>query len=591
MNRFLPAVLAFVGMASVAHPSAPQGPPPQVAIHLVEAWVWPAWGDDATGAINDPNQSFQSIQAAIDTLSAHILAAQDPTLEGIVWCMPGVYGPTYSQTHGPNASGDIFPIRMKHRVHVRGVSARRCVIRGVNQSDPNFDPGTLVGGIYAGDLATNCNGNPILPDRQVLVTFRYADKYTSTGGGFHWWAGAPEVDEILDGFTFQGGDIQVSFDSPQVQNYPQTGRVSNCIFDMRHMPSASPLPIEGPRIGLLLSMNLDTKPPFWCGYVDQKVHVAHNTFLLAEYIGGGWTNDAIPGAVGVLNTTGLSDTNRANRGLANPGLQNNIFRTRPDNLPTNTGSMAMLGIDATDCLVREQYSGAAFVPTNAFAPARVGSTSALFFSVPATPQFITTWDATQGAFPAPQLESVYYDVFYDGLGVRPCHVAQLCGATAAALPTPAVALWNGAPNPSNEHDPGFVGEFLVNQPGTPVLGDYADWRILPGSPLIDQGRLWQKNEFQNGSVFVDHLHEKLSLARWDGEGWGNVRVHGANGVEADIGFDEVHLGVMAGSYANGSNSHNHTTHLNPSATASQSERRILLPIAQPARRFWARRFA
>ena len=86
--------------------------------------------------------------------------------------------------------------------------------------------------------------------------------------------------------------------------------------------------------------------------------------------------------------------------------------------------------------------------------------------------------------------------------------------------------------------------------------------------------MWQANEFQNGSVFVDHLHEKLSLARWDGEGWGNVRVHGEN---VDIGFDEFHLGVMAGSYANGSSSHNHTTFLNPSAAASQAERRVLLP--------------
>ena len=74
--------------------------------------------------------------------------------------------------------------------------------------------------------------------------------------------------------------------------------------------------------------------------------------------------------------------------------------------------------------------------------------------------------------------------------------------------------------------------------------------------------------------FTDHHHALLSLRQWDGEGWGNVRVHGA---QCDIGFDEVHLGVMAGSYANGSNSHNRTTHLNPSATTSQSERRILLP--------------
>jgi hypothetical protein len=143
-----------------------------------------------------------------------------------------------------------------------------------------------------------------------------------------------------------------------------------------------------------------------------------------------------------------------------------------------------------------------------------------------------------------------------------------------ARPTPAVALWNGSGTATNEHDPGFVGDFLTHQPGTPVLGDYADWRLLPGSPLLDRGRLWQRDEFQNGRIYLDHPHEKLSLRQWDGEGWGNVRVHGA---QPDISFDEFHLGVMAGSYANGSNSHNRTSFLDPTAAAAQSQRRILLP--------------
>jgi hypothetical protein len=463
---------------------------------------------------------------------------------------------------------------MRNRVHVRGVGARRCVIRGVNQSDPNFDPGTLVAGIDAGDLAGECNAAYLQPPRQVLVSFRYADKYanTSPGVGFHWWAAVPEVHEILDGFTFQGGDVQVAFDTPQSATRPQTGRVSNCIFDLRHMPSASP-PIEGPTVGLLLSMNFDNRPPSWCGYFDQRVHVAHNTFILAEYRGSQWINDARPGAVGLINVSGRSDPNGANRGLANVGLQNNLFRTRPANLPTNTGTMAMLGIDAGDALVREEGSGAAFVATNAFATPRAGTTSALFRSTPMAPVFLTLIDVVNGWFSTPQWEPLYYDVFYD-LSAVPCSSGPTCTSTSAALPTPAVALWNGAPNAVGERDPGFVGEFLTHQPGTPVLGDYADWRLLPGSPLIDQGRLWERNEFQNGVVFVDRYHELLSLRQWDGEGWGNVRQHGEH---VDIGFDEFHLGVMAGSYANGSNSHNKTTHLNPSAAASQAERRILLP--------------
>jgi hypothetical protein len=167
-------------------------------------------------------------------------------------------------------------------------------------------------------------------------------------------------------------------------------------------------------------------------------------------------------------------------------------------------------------------------------------------------------------------------IYYDFGGQVECdeYTTFVCVANAAPLPTPGVALWNGNTNPTNEHDPGFVGEFLVSQIGTPVLSDYADWRLLPGSPLIDKGRSWERSEFANGVVYRDHPHEKLSWRRWDGEGWGNVRVHGA---QPDIGFDEFHLGVMAGSYANGDNSHNRTTHLNPTVPAAQSQRRILLP--------------
>jgi len=499
-------------------------------------------------------------------------------MEGLVWCMPGVYGPTYSATHGPSASGDQFPILMRNRVHVRGVGARRCVIRGVNQSDPNFDPGTLVAGIDAGDLAGECNAAYQQPPRQVLVSFRYADKYANTtpGVGFHWWAAVPEVHEILDGFTFQGGDVQVAFDTPQSVTRPQTGRVSNCIFDLRHMPSASP-PIEGPTVGLLLSMNFDNRPPSWCGYFDQRVHVAHNTFVLAEYRGSQWTNDARPGAVGLINVSGLSDPNGANRGLANVGLQNNLFRTRPANLPANTGTMAMLGIDAGDALVREEGSAAAFVATNAFATPRAGTTSGLFRSTPMAPVFITLIDVVQGWFSTPQLEPLYYDVFYD-LSAVPCSSGPTCTSTSAALPTPAVALWNGAPNALGERDPGFVGEFLTHQPGTPVLGDYADWRLLPGSPLQNEGFASAVSTFQSGAEFEEPECEPLQVLEWDHEQFGNLRV--VDGAP-DIGFDEVQLGVMAGSYANHSYSHNRKGVLNPMVDDEQATRFLFLRLTAP----------
>lgn len=582
--------LSFAGNSLTACPLNAQGAagPPQT-VELIEAWVWPAWGDDASGAINDPGQPYKSIQAAIDDLHDYIYVTEDPLIQGLVWCMPGVYGPVAA--HGSSASNDAFPIEMRHKVHVRGVSARRCVIRGIDPSNPAYFQNTHFVSMPYGSF--NCSADQGKVGLLNLLTFRQSDKYRPARNEddpskIPWWAYQPEVDEILDGFTFQGGDVQVAFEYGQNDHYPQSGRVSNCVFDMRQFPG-----FEGPEVGLLMSSAFQLVQGSFCGYFNQRVHVVNNTFILAEYTASGWQNLSKFGAVAILNCTDHrrflnfpdgKDTNTSLRGLGSPGIQNNVIRTAPQNDPVDVGPMAMVGIDASDCLVREAGSQAAFLRTNAFAPQRAGSQSGpigapYLVSVPVAPTLDHVVDIgptqTEGWF-----EEVYYNAENPTLCPKDCPSLQdptisYCCATAIAPPSPGVKLWNGAPSPApDEHDPGFVGEFLTTQQPTPVLDDYADWRVLPGSPVIDMGRLWTINEFANGQVYRDHPHEKLSYFRWDGEGWGNVRVHGS---EIDIGFDEFHLGVMAGSYANGSNSHNHTTHLNPAATASQSHRRVLLP--------------
>ena len=65
---------------------------------------------------------------------------------------------------------------------------------------------------------------------------------------------------------------------------------------------------------------------------------------------------------------------------------------------------------------------------------------------------------------------------------------------------------------------------------------------------------------------------------WDGEVYGNPRIVDD---QIDIGFDEIHMLVMAGSYGNDSNAHNDnslpTNVLHPSAAPGSVTRRMILP--------------
>ena len=127
-------------------------------------------------------------------------------------------------------------------------------------------------------------------------------------------------------------------------------------------------------------------------------------------------------------------------------------------------------------------------------------------------------------------------------------------------------------------DPGFVGEWL--HPGIVTGPRYRDWRILPGSPLIDAGVAPSgsppsfTNAFGAGINYFEPLCPELQSFQWDHEGFGNPRVSGPT---VDIGFDEFQMFIMSGSYANDSNSHNVSGFLNPTPTAGLPIRTMVVP--------------
>ncbi len=118
-------------------------PPGGSQVYHPIAWVDPVSGTDGATLqarqeqINDPEMPFKTLHQAILTLYRHLTLFNDGPLdlgtEGTVYALPGVYGPTDGLTggvNGPSSSGDIPPIVLRDRVHVKGVGAGRCIIRG-----------------------------------------------------------------------------------------------------------------------------------------------------------------------------------------------------------------------------------------------------------------------------------------------------------------------------------------------------------------------------------------------------------------------------------------------------------------------------
>ncbi len=479
---------------------------------------------------------------------------------------------------------------MRDRVSVQGLGARGCVIRGKSNSHSAPPPPYVANAVYWPVL----NPGTAVFQFVVLVDFSGASPI-----GDHFipnlapaWLQEPDTSELFDGFTLEGGDIQLMFwiqSSLGFTAAPTNARITNCVFDMRDgwLPKAG-MTISGPSIGIELAARF-TNPGAGLpkGYHEQKVLIAQNTFVMGSWAfdaGGGhiqWIR-CRPEAVGIIDVTDSACSTGPNaeaqaRGVGSPGIFNNLFRTAPDpNFPNRP--MAMLGIDASDTKLKDSATSV-FTESNAFDPALVGSHNGFFFSAPKVSVF-------QG--------------FGSGLNLFDCGTptASACnttllptGCAAATLPAPAVKIWNGGALATDGVDPCFVGEYMnvKNQVAIPLGGIagvfHTDWRLVPNSPLADKGVLPTPPSGMNGTVwkrqapgggelsFTEPGCPALRSMDWDMECYGNPRTVGGR---PDIGADETHGYIAAASYGNDSVSHNVPGVLSPLAAQGQSIRRLVL---------------
>ncbi len=555
------------------------------------AWVDPVFGVDgpvivqANGfplsmQVNDPTAPFKTLQAAIDAVFSQqniYWQASVPT-QGIVYALPGIYGPADG-----GGNGDTLPIKMRDRVNVQGAGARGCVIRGKSTSYSVPAPPYVSDAAYWPVL----NGGSAVFEFVVLVDFSGASpisRHISGIGTLAKWSAEPDSSELLDGFTFEGGDIQIMFWIQANLGFvavPTDARITNCVFDMRDDWSpAGGLTIKGPSIGIELASRF-THDPFGAnGYHEQKVLIAQNTFVMASraFNAGGQYASWITcrgDAVAIIDVTDSAcqgswpNLESTPRGVGRPGIFNNLFRTAP-----GTG-MAMLGIDSSDTKLQDATTGI-FTESNAFEPSRVGSDNGFFFSAPKV-------SVLQGVGAGMNL----FDCGPPTLGAcTPTLLPTPC--TPALLPVPAVKIWNGGSGATDGIDPCFVGEYMnarnwVAIPLGGIGGVYhTDWRLVPTSPLADRGVLpaapsgpngtaWVA---ENGSSFIEPACASLRSMDWDMEGYGNPRIVGGR---PDIGADETHGYVAAASYGNDSVSHNlPAMNLSPNSALGQSNRRLLL---------------
>lgn len=504
-------------------------------------------------------------------------------IQGLVTALPGVCGLANQGSNGPKSSGDTLPIVMRDRVHVQGVGARRCVLRGVGepgQTQPVFWPNAATGVATTPPPTTSGNVEILLSLTKV-----YAGIFGPGSVGQPPWydAANAELDtvEVFEGFTFQGGDIQAAAKASFISSsYTVKAIIANCIFDMRHGWKVDPsdtATISGPYFGIMMSKGYVPDNLTTGGYVDTNLLIANNTFIMSQHGANGWEYMCRPSAVGVIDVTDPGcgpfvlrrDCDQTLRGVGNCGLINNVFRTQPYTATGNNPEpFAMLGIDDRDTLIPTDTDPFT-IQTNAFAPLLVGATNKAFYSQPVLSAI---------SVPAQNDSPALWDC--GGLSM---HTGTLCTAACtpnhtcvtATLPAPAVEIYDGT---ATQKDPGFVGEYLATTFAA-TLSNYADWRLLPESPLKDRG--WAPVStpsivyVNNGASWNLSSFVGNTILDLDGEGYGNPRVIDGS---PDIGFDELQFFTMAGSWGNFSNSHNHLDlPLDGDAPAGATTRCMIFP--------------
>lgn len=527
-----------------------------------------------TAQINDQQNPYRTLQTAIDAVHAHLVTqfTAGSTVQGVVYALPGIYGPA---AVGPNnsGSGDVLPIRMRDRVSVRGLGARRCTMRGASTTTTHV-PTSNVFWPFA-SLGQSGGGST---DAEIILDWGESEVFNV--GGF-WnglpnnqlpWASQGDTAELLDAFTFEGGDVQVMISMPTAFPQSLSGRITNCVFDMRHgwQPFPGAASRRGPTFGVMMTKNLVSGGGV-LGFSQQNFLIANNTFVMTEFNEGSEGFTSKVDAVGIIDVTSpctgtlcynSPGNPRELLGIGNPVVANNLFRTR---MSPSDQRRPMLGIDTSDTMLKND--GGQFVPANAFV-AWAGASS--HFS-------------NSGVFSGFWSRPVPTTFASNGTQVL-IVVPQPLPATLPA-PVPAVTLWGGSTTQTNplEVDASFVGEYLSSEL-PPVAGVLPgiDYRLMPYSDLRDKGVLSAGAggqpllESSGGLKFEDPLCAELASYRWDGEGHGNPRVVD----KLDIGFDEIDSILMAGTWANHSNSHhNPSPQLQPNALLGRAQRLFIFDNA------------
>ena len=550
----------------------------------MRAWVDPEHGQDPAyslpiqplveialiGQINDPQHPYKSLQTAIDAVHAQLLLqfTSGATTQGVVYALPGLYG-----AHGGGSSGDVFPILMRDRVHVRGLGARRSTIRGTTTT--TTPAANTVPTFWPVDLPASNPPHAFGASIQAEVLIDYGVSGVRNVGSF-WGPGANGVGlpwksqgdsaELLDGFSFEGGDVQVLVSSSFASPEALSGKITNCVFDLCHDWKVRPdsaLSVSGPSFGVMLTKNLRQGTSV-LGYLEQNFLIANNTFAFARFVEGG--QSALAGskfnAVGIIDVTNpcfgvFCNTHPELLGLGSPIIANNLFRT-----PPSMGQVrAMLGIDDTDVQTND---GTSFLASNAFA-----------FTTAASAKSNHNGTSSPGFYSRPVVPTKTLD---PGPGDFLLNYAGGSAGPSAPTPVPAIPIWDGSAA-SGQIDPGFVGEYLSSFiTATGTIPWVLDWRLMPYSALKDRGIFTRVSttdlrpvfSASNGAIIIDPPCQELASFQWDGEGYGNPRIVGGL---IDIGFDEIDSLIACGSWGNHSNSHNlPSTVLQPSAVQGRPDR-------------------
>lgn len=503
MNDKLHRSLAYVysvcsALFLTASLSAQTGP-------FTQAWVDPIVGSDALGTPSvppnvSPGRPYRTLNAAISAVSGALPASG----EGIVWAQPGIYS---AQTNG-----EILPITMRNGVSVMATGdAKETVIR--DTAGVPFFPAFIPDAPRCGSGSGSTNP---APSSSLLVFWSAAGTAGPNGVDF-------VRPTVLNGFTLQGGDVQVYLQT-EVDHYDP--RVSNCIFDLRNFDNMDSHPAVGsPRFGLQLVTIWD-----FGVYPNVPFKVFNNTFVFDTLSAS--DADANLETVGIVNVNApcpmlnpqFNDPNDILRGISTMSVQNNLFRITGGNVP-------MLGVSARDAELRH---GIPQGPTNAFPRSNVANRTPL-----------GSYHSAAAGQPFPRVDL-------------------------SAIPAA------GGPR----LDPAFAGEFFGSL--SPTL-DVLDWRLLPSpeNAVIDAGGIFDalgRFDSLSGVTYVGSVPSISEPTRrtqhfaWDGEGWGNPRIAGEF---ADIGYDEADVFLQGASYGESSRSHNVPLDASPLFAAA-------FPLAAPS---------